>query len=63
MDDRLTAARWQNPDRMRTALLAFDSADALRDAYRSPSGLELMRDEQATIANARVYRLDATVQV
>jgi uncharacterized protein (TIGR02118 family) len=49
-------------DRFRMAMLVFDSAEALRGAYRSPIGLELVKDEAATITNARVYRFDATVQ-
>jgi uncharacterized protein (TIGR02118 family) len=51
------------PDRFRAAMLAFDSIDAWRAAYRSPVGEELIKDEQASIANARVHRLDAVVQV
>src|SRR6202034_561694 len=43
------------PERQRMALLIFDSAEAGREAYRSPVGQELVRDEEATIANARVY--------
>ncbi len=50
-------------DRHRMAVLAFDSLDALRDAYRSPEGLALVRDEQATIADARVRRIDAQVEL
>jgi uncharacterized protein (TIGR02118 family) len=50
-------------DRYRVAILTFDSLDALRDAYRSPSGRELARDEEATIRNGRVWRLDARVEV
>jgi uncharacterized protein (TIGR02118 family) len=53
----------QHPDRLRIAMLAFDNAQALRDAYRSTVGAELIKDEEATIANARVYRIDATVQI
>ena len=60
---RLVPAGRVAPDRLRMAFLVFDSAAALRDAYRSPLGQELIKDEEATIANARVYRLDATVQV
>ncbi len=62
MVGRLVEAGRRKPDRLRLALLAFDDAQALREAYRSPVGLELIKDEQATIANARVYRIDATVQ-
>jgi uncharacterized protein (TIGR02118 family) len=50
-------------DRYRIAILAFDSLDAFKDAYRSPVGAELIRDEEATIRDARVYRLDACVEV
>ncbi len=50
-------------DRYRMAILVFDSLDALRDAYRSPVGKELVRDEEATIRNPRVMRLDARVEV
>jgi uncharacterized protein (TIGR02118 family) len=53
----------QRSDRLRIAMLAFDNAQALRDAYRSTVGAELIKDEDATIANARVYRIDATVQI
>jgi EthD domain len=53
--------RVRNPLRM--AMLVFDSFEALRDAYRSSVGQELRKDEEATIANARVYHIDATVQL
>jgi uncharacterized protein (TIGR02118 family) len=49
-------------DRLRMAVLVFDTAEALREAYRSPIGQELVKDEAATITNARVYRFDGTVQ-
>jgi len=49
--------------RYRMAILAFDSLDAYRAAYASPAGRELLKDEAATIRNARVYRLDARVEV
>lgn len=49
--------------RYRMATLLFDSLDAYRAAYRSPAGRELLKDEEATIRNARVYRLDARVEV
>ena len=49
--------------RYRMATLVFDSLDAYRAAYRSPAGRELLKDEEATIRNARVYRLDARVEV
>jgi uncharacterized protein (TIGR02118 family) len=50
-------------ERYRLAVLAFDSRDALREAYRSPLGRELRADERATIVNARVSWLDARVEV
>ena len=46
--------------RYRMATLVFD---AYRAAYASPVGRELLKDEEATIRNARVYRLDARVEV
>jgi uncharacterized protein (TIGR02118 family) len=49
--------------RYRMATLVFDSLDAFRAAYASPVGRELLKDEEATIRNARVYRLDARVEV
>ena len=48
--------------RYRMAVLVFDSLDAYRAAYASAAGRELLADEQATIRNARVYRLDARVE-
>ncbi len=53
----------KSADRYRVAILTFDSLDALRDAYRSPIGRELVRDEEATIRNPRLWRLDARVEV
>jgi len=49
--------------RYRMATLVFDSLDAYRAAYASPVGRKLLKDEAATIRNARVYRLDARVEV
>ncbi len=49
--------------RYRMATLVFDSLDAYRAAYASPAGRELLKDEEATIRNARVCRLDARVEV
>jgi uncharacterized protein (TIGR02118 family) len=63
MVGRLAEAAGQRPDRLRLAILAFDDGEALRAAYRSPVGAELIKDENATIANARVYRIAATVQI
>lgn len=63
MVGRSVEAAHQKPDRLRVAFLIFDDADTLRAAYQSPVGLELIKDEEATIANARVYRIDATVQI
>jgi uncharacterized protein (TIGR02118 family) len=53
--------RMRNPLRM--AMLVFDSFEALREAYYSPIGQELMKDQEASISNARFYRIDATVQL
>ena len=50
-------------DRYRIAILAFDSVDAFKDAYRSPVGAELIKDEEETIRDARVLRLDARVEL
>jgi uncharacterized protein (TIGR02118 family) len=50
-------------DRLRAAMLVFDSSAAWRAAYRSPVGEELLKDEEASIGNARVHRLDAIVQL
>jgi uncharacterized protein (TIGR02118 family) len=50
-------------ERYRMAILVFDSLDALRDAYKSPAGQELVRDEEMSIRNPRVVRLDARVEV
>jgi uncharacterized protein (TIGR02118 family) len=49
--------------RHRLALLIFDSREAYRDAYGSAVGQELMRDEDATIRNARVWRIEARVEL
>jgi uncharacterized protein (TIGR02118 family) len=49
--------------RYRIAILTFDSPEALRAAYRSPVGQELVEDERATIRNARVLRLDGRIEV
>ena len=52
-----------DPPRDRLAVLAFDTLDTLREVYRSPLGRELREDERATITNARVFWLDARVEV
>lgn len=49
--------------RHRLALLVFDSRDAYRDAYRSLVGQELVRDEEATIRNARAWRIEARAEL
>jgi uncharacterized protein (TIGR02118 family) len=49
--------------RHRLALLIFDSREACRDAYRSAVGQGLVRDEDATIRNARVWRIEARAEV
>jgi len=50
-------------DPLRVAVLVFDSVQALREAYRSPAGKELAKDEEIALANARIYYIDGTVQV
>jgi uncharacterized protein (TIGR02118 family) len=50
-------------ERYRMAVLVFDSLDAYRTAYASPIGKELQQDEAATIRNAKVWRLDARVEL
>jgi len=44
-------------DRRRGAILAFDSEDAWRAAYRSPAGRELRDDERRLIAEPRIVLL------
>lgn len=60
---RLMPVAGTPPERLRMAALVFDDFEALKAAYRSPAGRELAKDEEATITNARVYRIDATVQI
>jgi uncharacterized protein (TIGR02118 family) len=50
-------------DRYRIAILAFDSAEAFKEAYKSSVGAELIKDENETIHDARVLRFDARVEV
>ncbi len=50
-------------DRYRIAILAFDSGQAFLDAYRSEAGRVLRKDEDETIRDARVHRLEARVEV
>ncbi|MGH7934897.1 MAG: EthD family reductase [Candidatus Binataceae bacterium] len=63
MTGRLFETRGLKPDRWRCAMLAFDNLEALRAAYRSPVGQDLIKDEEATIRNARVHRIDARVEI
>ena len=60
---RLMPVAGTPPERLRMAAMVFDDFEALKAAYRSPAGRELAKDEEATITNARVYRIDATVQI
>jgi len=60
---RLMPVAGTPPELLRMAALVFDDFEALKAAYRSPVGRELANDEEATITNARVYRIDATVQI
>lgn len=50
-------------DRYRIAILAFDSEQAFVEAYRSDAGRVLRKDEDETIRDARVHRLEARVEV
>ena len=52
-----------NADRHRIAILTFDSVEAFKDAYRSPVGVDLIKDEDETIHDGRVIRLDARVEI
>jgi uncharacterized protein (TIGR02118 family) len=60
---RLMPVAGAPPERLRMAALVFDDSEALKVAYRSPVGRDLAKDEEATITNACVYRMDATVQI
>ncbi len=51
----------RNPLRM--AMFVFDSFEAMCDAYQSPVGQKLRKDEEAIMAISRVYHIDATVQL
>jgi hypothetical protein len=51
----------RNPLRM--AMLVFDSSESLRDAYHSPIGMELRKEQRDSIVNSRVYHIEATVQL
>jgi uncharacterized protein (TIGR02118 family) len=57
------SAKLPNRTPLRMAMLVFDTFEALRDAYQSPVGRELRKDEEVNISNPRVYRMDATVQL
>lgn len=58
-----TYERTAKSDHSRMVLLIFDSADALKEAYRSPLGQEVAKDEDASIAKALEYHLDTVVEV
>jgi|SRR5262249_14086526 len=60
---KLAADGTAQPDRYRMAILVFDSVDDLRSAYRSPVGRDLVVDEDFLIRRARVFRIDARVEV
>ncbi|MGO9602870.1 MAG: EthD family reductase [Candidatus Binataceae bacterium] len=53
-----SAGGWGS-ERKRMAILFFDSLDALEAAGKSPVGQQLIRDQDAFIRNARVWRMDA----
>ncbi len=50
-------------DRYRIVILAFDSEQAFLNAYRSDAGTVLRKDEDETIRDARVHRLEARVEL
>lgn len=56
----LVGTRTIAADRARGAILAFDTLEALRAAYRSPVGAELRADEDRLITAARVMLIDGT---
>lgn len=49
--------------RHRAAILAFDSEDAMRRAYRTDVGKELSADEERLITDAVVIFLDESQQI
>ncbi len=54
---RLLETRTVPTDRYRAAILGFDSLEALRAAYASPTGRELRADEERLIARPRAMLL------
>jgi uncharacterized protein (TIGR02118 family) len=60
---RLFESRGYKPDRFRCAILACDSFAAFDAAFHSRIHEELLKDEEATIANIRFHQLDAVAQV
>lgn len=57
-DFNATAFTLEEAERHRGAILAFDSVEALRAAYRSPVGVELRGDEQRLLAVPRALLID-----
>jgi len=55
---RLIETRAIPATQYRGAILAFDSVEALRDAYRSPIGVELRADEQRLLSDPRALLID-----
>ncbi len=55
---RLVGTRSIPAEHARGAILAFESLEALRAAYRSPVGIELRADEERLIAQPRVILVD-----
>jgi uncharacterized protein (TIGR02118 family) len=53
----------QKPERFRCAILAWDSFEAFQAAFNSPVRDELVKDEEATIANILFHYIDAVAQV
>ena len=53
----LVETRTVHAERYRSAILGFDSLDALRAAYASPVGQELRADEERLIARPQALLL------
>lgn len=56
---KLSAADNARTDRYRSAILVFDSQQALHDAFASPIGTEILRDRDASIRNTRAWQIEA----
>lgn len=56
---KLGAAETARTDRYRSAVLVFDSRQALHGAFGSAVGTEILRDRGASIRNTRAWEIDA----